>query len=228
MPLTHLIIVDANDDTNFKYTDFASGQDADPCPVNAGDRVSWIVFSVKKMIGYRIDFRKNGTPFKTKSVIVPEGGISPAETVTSHANSGKLYSVTLADLRTDDPQVVPYDPLLPDALKKKLLTTTQKISIDVSAAQVTTLSHNPAPYTPGTIVLWHYAGAAAAPFTIDFSASGRSPFVDPSSSSGPLYEAHGNTAAQIVRPLNAGENASFTYTAQVSGAQAITGTLTIT
>ncbi len=228
MPQTYLIIVDANDETNFKYTDFATGQDADVFIVKAGDRLSWIVFSAARMIGYRIDFRKNGTPFNTKSVVVRDGGISPAETITSHPNSGKFYSVTLADLRTDDPQVVPYDPLLRDTLKKDLVATAEKILIDVNAAQRTTLSHNPAPHTPGSIVLWHYAGAGAAPFTIDFSASGRSPFVDPSSSSGPLYEAHGNTAAQIVRPLNAGENASFTYTAQVSGAQAITGTLTIT
>ena len=224
MGQTYLIVVDANSETDFKYTDFASGQVASLFPVQRGDRVSWIVYSGANQIGFRIDFTKNGSPFKTTSIVFPGGGISQPQTVTNVTSSGMLYSVTLTDLRKDDPQVVPYDAFILRQLELMVLPPPVAITVGVNG-QATTINPDPASFASGAMVYWNYAGSES--FMIDFSAAGRTPFIDRHTANGPLYEANGKTSAEIVRALHPGENPDFAYTAQVSGYTVANGTLTI-
>jgi len=138
MPITHLIKIDANNETKFDYTDFVTGEPADPYQVVRGHQLSWIVLSRGKPIGYRVEFGpKNGSPFSVKSVTVPAGGISPPQPVVyvppAAGNRSIGYTVTLNDLRSDDPQVVPYDSFLLGELVTRGIPPLTTITITVDA-----------------------------------------------------------------------------------------------
>jgi hypothetical protein len=214
MPRTNLIIVNANDDSNFTYTDFATGEDASSYLISAKDKLSWIVFSAASLIGYRIDFKKNGSPFVVESIVVPSGGISRPQEVTTVTGGGMLYSVTLSDFRLDDPEVRPVDGIMAQESKRDSLP--QQIAVEANNG-VILINPDPAQYPAGTWVRWV---CNEATFQIDFTKSGHnppSPFLDPATNTGPLPQAQSKTASEMVRPLNAGETSNFKYTVTVGG-----------
>jgi hypothetical protein len=216
MPCKHtdLIIIDANDTTKFKYTDFASGQDATTFPAVKGNCISWIARSSGNLIGFRIDFgNKNGSPFQVNSIIVPGGGISPPQEVIFVPNAppfGIGYTVTLSDLRRDDPQVVPVDNL-------SLLAKLAALGIlPITTVVITVLANNvvitPDPITlpPGAFVVWNYANANAQNNLVINFISG-SPFVG---SPNPLPDLDAGTtlAEKVDNRLG-----NFRYTVSVGG-----------
>ena len=196
---THLIVVDANDETKFKYTDFATGCDADYYPIPRGDKLSWIVRSSGNIIGYRIDFKKGGSPFQTNFVVVPHGGISPPQAVVSKKSLGFLYTVTLSDLRTDDPQVQPYDEVEAEKVLHSPIVKL-KIHVKVDCGQIKIDQSEAGPYQPLSLICWTCDDPT---LVVDFSGSDQSPtspFIDDSANTNsPLPASNGTTLGQQVR-----------------------------
>jgi hypothetical protein len=199
---THLIVVDANDVTKFKYTDFATGSDANYYGIPRGDKLSWIVRSSGNIIGYRIDFnqvhlKKVGSPFQTNFDVVPHGGISTPQAVLTRASLGFFYTVTLNDLRTDDPQVEPYDELEGE---KVLHSPIVILTIHVTVVSGQIRIDQVGPYQPLSLISWTCDDPT---LVVDFSGSGRqppSPFIDPSANTNsPLPASNGTTQGQQVR-----------------------------
>jgi hypothetical protein len=203
MPTTHLIQVDANTETNFTYTDFATGPNggASTYPILKGDSLSWIVLSGGKPIGYRIEFGpKNGSPFNVNSITVPAGGISPPQKVIHvppvSGNRSIGYTVTLNDLRSDDPQVIPYDGgSIIDKLAKLGVSLITTIVVTLDAGNNVIIGTDPIPLPPGALALWSYQGPNGnVLLTVTFTNT--SPFVN---SQNPIPD----------------ENSSTTYAEQV-------------
>jgi hypothetical protein len=181
-----------------------------------GDRLSWIVFRAAGLIGYRIDFNKNGTPFGAASIVVPNGGLAPQQTVLNTALAhGYDYTVTLSNLWQDDPQVEPYDTL---QLQTAKLTAPVIVPITVSIVNGALQIDKPGPYAALSFVYWQ-GNPLDATLQVDFSQSGMnppSPFVDPSGNASPLgYRTNGTTLSQQIRS-NASGN-SYNYRISMAG-----------
>jgi hypothetical protein len=229
---SYLIVVHANDPTFFQYTSFpAQPQNARTLGVHTNDTVSWLVLSASgHLIGYRVDFDKNGSPFANQHVVVPAGGISPPQTVTSITNNGCLYSITLTDLSMDDPQVVPYDDFFHSGDIERARALPPPIGVAVTAGEnpVTTVNPLSASSAPGNLVYWSDdPKQPPLTYTVDFSGSGHgNPFVGNVPNKIPV--SGGQTVALTVRVLNQGESPTFNYVVTVSGATAAQAVFTIT
>jgi hypothetical protein len=212
-----LIIVDANDTSNFTFTDFDTGADASNYFMAKGDRLAWIVFRAAGLIGYRIDFNKDGTPFGAASIVVPNGGLSPQQTVIDTAlTHGYGYTVTLSNLWQDDPQVEPYDSI--QIMRTLHLDSPVIVPINVSIVNGALQIDKPGPYAALSFVYWQ--GNPLDPtLRVDFSQSGKippSPFVDRSGDASPLgYRTNGTTFSQQVRSNISGS--SYNYTISMAG-----------
>ena len=166
MPTKHLIQVDANAEAPFTYTDFAIGAPGEAATylIRKGDSLSWIVLSEGKHIGYRIEFGpKNGSPFDVNSITVPGGGISPSQPVTyipPPAGDRSIgYTVTLSDLKSDDPQVIPWDGggVIGELVVRDIppLTT---IVVTLDANKQVVIGTDPVYLYPGALALWTFHG----------------------------------------------------------------------
>lgn len=211
-----LIIVDANESSNFTFTDFDTGANASNYFMAKGDRLSWIVFRAAGLMGYRIDFNKNGTPFGAASIVVPNGGLSPQQTVLNSALAhGYGYTVTLSNLWQDDPQVEPYDSL---QLQTLHLDSPVIVPISVSIKNGALQIDTPGPYAALSFVYWQ--GNPVDPsLEVDFSQSGMnppSPFVDSSGNDSPLgHRTNGTTLSQQIRSDASGR--SYNYKISMAG-----------
>jgi hypothetical protein len=206
-----LIIIDANDTKNFKYTDFDSGRDASFYPIGFQDRLAWVVRASGNFVPYRIDFNKNGSPFGTASIVVPQGGLSPQQLLAPDAQiRGFGYTVTVSGRGQDDPQVEPYDNL--EVLQVLRIDPPPAVTITVTVNGAIAID-TPGPYAPLSLICWK----GDPTLRVDFSGSGQnpvSPFIDATGNQSPLpFYPNGTTVGQQIRANASGKSYQYSISA---------------